>query len=231
MALAIVNGLMFGRFMLGAGYYLVSDQQPILTFAPHIGALGLMFDRTFGLIPRAPVFLVCALGALVLWRRGPSPLLVALGLGWIASFIYIASLAFWWADGGPPSRYLVAGFPLLAVLLAACLERLDSARVSAWRAVAAGLAAFSLFIAYVYAVLPQIAYDIAIDIRLSERDGQLFEFVGRLVRPSPADAFPSVVRGSPLDLAFGAAWLAVLVVCLLRGWGARGRAPLRREGT
>jgi hypothetical protein len=217
MALAIVNGLMFGRFMLGAGYYLVSDQQPILTFAPHIGALGLMFDRTFGLIPRAPVFLVCALGALVLWGRGP--------------FIYIASLAFWWADGGPPSRYLVAGFPLLAVLLAACLERLDSARVSAWRAVAAGLAAFSLFIAYVYAVLPQIAYDIAIDIRLSERDGQLFEFVGRLVRPSPADAFPSVVRGSPLDLAFGAAWLAVLVVFLLMARGAGGRAPLRREGT
>ncbi|HKY52646.1 MAG TPA: hypothetical protein VJP45_15420, partial [Candidatus Limnocylindria bacterium] len=228
-ALVIVNGLLFGRFMLGAGYYLVSDQQPILTYAPQIGSLGLLFDCTFGLIPRAPIFLLGAAGALMLWRRGPSPVLATLLLGCAALFVYIASLAFWWADGGPPSRYLVAGLPLLAVLLAAGLERLAALR-PAWRAVAAGLAGFSLFIAYVYAVLPHIAYDLAPDIRLSERDGQLFEFVGRLVRPSPAEAFPSIVRGTPLDFVFGAAWLASLValVAWSRMDGARDRqGPVR----
>jgi hypothetical protein len=89
--------------------------------------------------------------------------------------------------------------------------------------VAAALAAFSVFIAYVYAVLPNIRYDIAVDIRLTERDGQLFEFVGKLVRPDPALAFPSIVRAAPLDFALGALWLALLVVLL--GVGGRAKRP------
>jgi hypothetical protein len=216
--------------MPGAAYYLVSDQQQVLTFTPQVGTLGLLFDRTFGLIPRAPIYLVAALGVITLWRRR-SALVVALLLGWLVAFTFIASIAYWWADGAPASRYILAGLPFLAVLLAAGLERLESLHALAWRAVAAGLAAFSLFIAYVFAVLPNIRYDLAVDIRLTERDGQLFEFVGRLVRPDPAAAFPSIVRGAPLDLALGAVWLALLVALLLIGRGARGRAPLRREGT
>jgi hypothetical protein len=141
--------------------------------------------------------------------------------------VYVASLAFWWADGGPPSRYLVAGLPFLAVLLAAGLERLESLPAAAWRAVTAGLAAFSVFIAYVYAVLPNIRYDIAVDIRLTERDGQLFEFVGKLIRPDPALAFPSIVRAAPLDFALGAVWLALLAALLIKGRGTRGRVPLQ----
>jgi hypothetical protein len=213
-ALSFVNWRLFGRFMPGAGYYLVSDQQPILTFAPHVGTLGLLFDRTFGLIPRAPIYLVAALGVVALWGRA-STSLVALFLGWLVAFVYVASLAFWWADGGPPSRYLVAGLPFLAVLLAAGLERLESLPAAAWRAVAAGLAAFSVFIAYVYAVLPNIRYDIAVDIRLTERDGQLLEFVGRLLRPDPALAFPSIVRAAPLDFALGVLWLALVLAAIL----------------
>jgi hypothetical protein len=228
--LSTVNWLLFGRFMPGAGYYLVSDQQPILTFAPHVGTLGLLFDRTFGLIPRAPVYLVAAIGVVVLWRQA-TPMLAALFLGWLAAFVYVASLAFWWADGGPPSRYLVAGLPLVIVLLAAGLERLESVRATVWRAVVAALAAVSVFIAYVYAVLPNIRYDIAVDIRLTERDGQLFEFVGKLVRPDPALAFPSIVRAAPLDLALGVIWLALLAALLIKGRGTRGRVPLQREGT
>jgi hypothetical protein len=228
--LSLVNLSLFGRFMPGAGYYLVSDQQPILTFAPHVGTLGLLFDRTFGLIPRAPVYLVAAIGVVVLWRQA-TPMLAALFLGWLAAFLYVASLAFWWADGGPPSRYLVAGLPFVIVLLAAGIERLESVRATVLRAVAAGLAAVSVFIAYVYAVLPNIRYDIAVDIRLTERDGQLFEFVGKLVRPDPALAFPSIVRAAPLDLALGVVWLTLVAALLIKGRGTRGRVPLQREGT
>ena len=229
-ALSFVNWQLFGKFMPGAAYYLVSDQQQVLTFAPQVGTLGLLFDRTFGLIPRAPIYLLAALGVVPLWRRGPSVLLVALLLGWLAAFVFIASIAYWWADGAPPSRYILAGLPFFAVLLAGGLERLESLRPVAWRALAAGLAAFSLFIAYVYAVLPNIAYDLVVDIRLTERDGQLFEFVGRLLRPDPAAAFPSIVRATPLDLALGATWLALVIALLLMGRGTRGRVPLRREG-
>src|SRR6185295_12509523 len=215
-----VNWQLFGKFMPGAAYYLVSDQQQVLTFAPQVGTLGLLFDRTFGLIPRAPVYLIAALGVVPLRTRGPSVLLVALLLGWLAAFIFIASIAYWWADGAPPSRYILAGLPFFAVLLAGGLERLESLRPVAWRVLAAGLAAFSLFIAYVYAVLPNIGYDLAVDIRLTERDGQLFEFVGRIVRPDPATAFPSIVRATPLDLALGVLWM-LLVLALI--FSARSR--------
>ena len=230
-ALSFVNWRLFGVFMPGAAYYLVSDQQQVLTFAPQVGTLGLLFDRTFGLIPRAPVYLLAALGVVPLWRRGSTALVVALFLGWLVAFTFIASIAYWWADGAPASRYILAGLPFFAVLLAAGFERLESLRPLLSRAVAAGLAAFSLFIAYVYAVLPNIRYDLAVDIRLTERDGQLFEFVGRLLRPDPAAVFPSIVRAAPLDLALGTLWLALLVALLVMGRGARGRAPLRREGT
>jgi hypothetical protein len=226
LALCSVNWLLFQRFMPGAGYYLVSSQQPILTFAPHIGTLGLFFDRTFGLIPRAPVYLVAALGAVALWRRA-TPMLAALFLGWLSAFMYVASLVFWYAEGGPPSRYLVAGLPFVVVLLSAGIERLEGVRAAGWRAIVAGLAAFSVIIAYVGAVLPNILYDLAADIRLTDRDGQLFEFVGKVVRPDPAAAFPSIVRAAPLDLALGVLWLALLAALLIKGRGTRGRVPLQ----
>ena len=43
--LAYLNYRMFGLFMPSAGYYLISDQQQVLAFAPQVGALGLFFDR------------------------------------------------------------------------------------------------------------------------------------------------------------------------------------------
>jgi hypothetical protein len=144
-------------------------------------------------------------------------MIAALFLGWLAAFAFIASIAYWWADGAPASRYILAGLPFFAVLLAAGIERLQMLRPLAWRAVGGTLAAISVFMAYVYAVMPNIWYDLAVDIRLSGRDGQLFEFIGRLVRPNPAAAFPSIVRGTPLDFALGAVWLALLIALLLTG--------------
>jgi len=223
-ALSFVNWRLFGLFMPGAAYYLVSDQQQVLTFAPQVGTLGLLLDRTFGLVPRAPIYLVAALGFVPLWRRR-SALLVALFLGWLVTFTFIASIAYWWADGAPASRYILAGLPFFAVLVAAGLERLESLHAVAWRALAAGVAAFSLFVAYVFAVLPNIRYDLAVDIRLTERDGQLFEFLGRLVRPEPAAAFPSIVRATSLDYVIGALWVLLVVALVI----APGSMPLRRN--
>ena len=233
-ALSFVNWRLFGLFMPGAAYYLVSDQQQVLTFAPQVGTLGLLFDRTFGLVPRAPIYLVAALGVVAVWRCGPRALVAALILGWLVAFTFIASIAYWWADGAPPSRYILAGLPFFAVLLAAGLERLASLRPLAWRAVVtwsgAGLAAFSVFIAYVFAVLPQMRYDLAVDIRLTARDGQLFEFVGRLARPDPAALFPSIVRASPVDLALGALWLAFVLALVVMGRGAISGASSHGRG-
>jgi hypothetical protein len=216
-------------------FILTSDLQPALTFAPQVGTLGLLFDRTFGLIPRAPIYLVAALGVIPLWRRGPSASFVTLFVGWVASFMFAASIGSWWAEGSPPSRYILIGLPFFVVLLAAGLEQLASLRAPAWRAVGAGLASFSLFIAYVFAVLPGLRYDVAADIRLTDRNGQLFEFVGRLARPDPAVAFPSIVRGTPLDFALGIAWLALVIALLRFGRDAphprNGRTRLHRQAS
>ncbi len=228
--LSYVDYRMFGVFIPSAGYYLIRDQQQVLAFTPQIGALGLLFDTVFGLVPRTPLFLLCALGAVPLFRRAWGAELAALALGWLAYFAYIANIAYWWADGSPPSRYLLAGIPFLVVLLAAGIARIGElargrglAEAAAW-----ALAAYSLFVAYVYAVLPNIRYDLAVDIRASGSEGGLFTFLGRVLRPDPAILFPSLVEARPRDLALAAAWLALVVV--LVGLGARRAAGRASSG-
>ena len=221
--LAYLDYRMFGLFLPNAGYYLIRDQQQVLAFTPHIGALGLLFDKVFGLIPRTPLFLICALGVVSLSRRARSAEFTALALGWIAYFVFVADIAYWWADGSPPSRYLLAGIPFLVVLLAAGGERITD--LGRWRPlaepVAWSLAAYSLFIAYVFAVLPNVRYDLALEVRSSGSDGQLFEFVGRVLRPDPAIFFPSLVHARASDLALGAAWLALVVALVVAGSRSR----------
>ncbi len=221
--LAYLDYRMFGLFLPNAGYYLIRDQQQVLAFTPQVGALGLLFDKVFGLIPRTPLFLIGAIGLVPLWRMSRGAEFAALALGWVAYFVFVADIAYWWADGSPPSRYLLAGIPFLVVLLAAGIEQIANlgrsrplAEAAAW-----GLAAYSLFIAYVFAVLPNVRYDLALEVRSSGSDGQLFEFVGRVLRPDPAIFFPSLVHARPSDLALGAAWLAVVVA--LGVLGARAR--------
>ena len=221
LALAFVDWRMFGVFIPNAGYYLIRDQQQVLAFTPQIGGLGLLFDRVFGLIPRTPLFLVCALGVVAVIRNARRAEVAALALGWLAYYLYVANIAYWWADGSPPSRYLVASLPFLVVLLAAGIERVFELGVVA-EAVSWVLGAYSLFVAYVYAVAPNIRYDLALDIKASGSEGALFEFLGRVIRPDPGVAFPSLVRASGTDLAVGALWLVVLLG--LVGLGATRRA-------
>ena len=223
--LSYVDYVLFGVFMPSAGYYLVSDQQQVLTFAPQLGALGLLFDRVFGLMPHAPLFLIAALGVVPLLRRARTSAVGALGLGWLAYFLFIASIAYWWADGAPPSRYLLAALPFLVVLLAVGIEELD--RLRRGRIVARGiawvLAAYSLFIAFVYSVLPSLGYELAADIKGTGSEGALFPYVGRVLRPDPGILFPSIVDARVSDLALGAVWVAVVLVCASIGWIASRR--------
>ncbi len=221
--LCYVNYRMFGFFIPGAGYYLISDQQQVLAFAPQIGALGLLFDQAFGLVPRTPLYLLCALGVVPLFRRAWGAELAALLFGWLAYFLYIADIAYWHADGSPPSRYLLGGLPFLVVLLAAGIERLGAIRTARAVAVAAAwaLGAYSLLVAFVYAVDPSIRYDLAVNVRATGSEGALFAFLGRILRPDPAVLFPSLIRAAPSDLALGFAWLALVVALVAFTWRRR----------
>src|SRR5258708_9469624 len=157
---------MFGLFMPSAGYYLIKDQQQVLGLAPPVGALGLFLDRAFGLIGGTPLYLLAFLGAYAVWRRARDQHrdeLVPLVLGWLLSFLYIADIAYWWADGSPSSRYLVATIPLLVVGVAGGIETVQ--RSGRWRpamSIAAwAAAAWSLYAVFSYAMGPTVGYALA----------------------------------------------------------------------
>ena len=222
LALSALNWLQFGLFMPAAGYFLIRDQQAVFGLAPQVGALGLLFDRVFGLVGRGPLYLLAFLGAANLVRRardGHGAELVPLALGWGLSFLYIADIAYWWADGSPQPRYLIATMPFLVAGVAAGIETIAS--MSRARAFAAGLAwaaaAWGTLVTFAYTVIPTVGYDLAVDIRESGSSGRLFDYIGRVVRPDPGVFFPSLVRIDGASVALSVAWLAVAAALVLAG--------------
>src|SRR5438477_11454446 len=168
--LCYLNWRLFGWFIPGAGYFLIRDQQEILNYAPQSGIPGLLFDRAFGLVPRAPIYLLAFVGIGALWRRRRiyGPALAALVLGWGFYFLYIADIVTWHADGGPPSRYLLAGLPFLVVAVAGGFETVF-ASVGRMRAALGAFAWvavwWSALIVFVYAALPDLRYEYMPQIR------------------------------------------------------------------
>src|SRR5258708_9404570 len=213
---------MFGLFMPSAGYYLIKDQQQVLALAPQVGALGLFFDRAFGLIGRTPLYLLAFLGAYAVWRRARDQHrdeLVPLVLGWLLSFLYIADIAYWWADGSPSSRYLVATVRLLVVAVAGGIEPL--AHAERWRSVmriaATTTLAWSLYAVFSYAMEPTLGYDLATEVQATGTAGRFWVYVGKVLRPDPGSAFPSLVLIGPWTVVLSIAWLALAAALVLIG--------------
>ncbi|HTJ59797.1 MAG TPA: hypothetical protein VL333_01250, partial [Candidatus Saccharimonadales bacterium] len=184
-------------FMPSAGYYLIRDQQTVLSSGPLVGLAGLLFDRTFGLVSHAPIYLLAFAGLVPLWRRarrGHGAEVVVLALSGVLLIGYISDIAYWWADGMPSSRYLVAPLPLLAVLLALGIEAL----VVAWRRVGwvivALLAIPSALVTGLYTVQPELGYDLAVDVQRSGYPGQLWQYLYDHWGVDPGLLFPSLVR-------------------------------------
>jgi hypothetical protein len=226
--LCYLNWRLFGWFIPGAGYFLIRDQQEILNYSPQSGVPGLLFDRAFGLVPRAAVYLLAFVGVGALWRRRRlyGPPLAALLLGWGLYFLYIADIVTWHADGGPPSRYLLAGLPFLVVAVAGGLETVLASvgrlRVPllafTWIAVW-----WSALIAFVYAVLPDLRYEYVPQIR----DGNavhLWLELGRILRPDIQTVLPSFYGHEVATTPLAIFWIAIAVVL-----GAVGFVMTRRR--
>ena len=111
------------------------------------GALGLLFDRQYGLLPYGPVYLLALYGLLALPRQ----------LGWVRSgpmltllisyFAFIASFSFWFGAFSPPSRMLVPVMPIFVAGLAVALHR--------WRGWRMTIAAIALALAD-WAIIAQL---------------------------------------------------------------------------
>jgi hypothetical protein len=96
--------------------------------SPVRAAAGLLLDRSFGLLPHAPVYLLALAGmaGLPLRRHWPHVLaglaVVLPALGW----------RMWWGGQCPAGRFLVPAVPLLGAALAARLSRGDRG-LGRWR--------------------------------------------------------------------------------------------------
>jgi hypothetical protein len=111
------------------------------------GALGLLFDRQYGLLPYGPVYILALYGLLALPRQ----------LGWVRSgpmltllvsyFAFIASFSFWFGAFSPPSRMLVPVMPIFVAGLATALHR--------WRGWRMTIAAIALALAD-WAIIAQL---------------------------------------------------------------------------
>src|SRR5207302_1610680 len=204
---------LFGWFIPGAGHFLIRDQQEILNYAPQSGIPGLLFDRAYGLVPRAAMYLLAFVGVGALWRRRRiyGPALAALVLGWGFYFLYIADIVTWHADGAPPSRYLLAGLPFLVVAVAGGFETVFApvGRVRAALSAFTWIAAWwSAFVVFVYAVLPDLRYEYMPQVR----DGNavhLWLELGRVLRPDIQTALPSFYGHEAATLPLALLWVTV----------------------
>ncbi len=237
LAISWVDCLMFpfgdgsGRcyFIPSAGYYLIRDQQTVLSAGPLAGAAGLLFDRAFGLISHAPIYLLAFAGIVPLfrrWRQGHGAELAALLIGGGLLIAYISDIAYWWADGMPASRYLVAPLPLLVVLVALGVEALSTAWRSLGWLVVAALAVPSAAVTALYTLQPVLGYDLAVDIQHGA-PAQLWFYVRDHWGADLGGLWPSLVSPADSTAALVGAWLGVgLVLALTGAWTSRRRADL-----
>jgi hypothetical protein len=106
---------------------------------------GMFFDQEFGLIPYAPIFILVAVGAVVLWRTRRALLLQ---LTWVIAF-YVLLLclpsvnAHGWTGGwSPAARFLTPVVPLLAILLCAGISSVPRAALVPLMALQIGISAY-----------------------------------------------------------------------------------------
>ena len=176
--------------------------------SPARALAGLVLDRTFGLLPWAPVFLVALAGLVTLARTGaPGRILLALA---IAALLPALPWRMWWGGQCPPARFLVPLVPVLAV--AAAL------RVAEGRG----------FLARCWPWLAAVGWALAL--RVVVDPGELL-LVSRADRPSRlwqmldgvGQVLPSFTPAG--DLRVASAWVIALVGLLaLDAWTAR-RGP------
>ena len=162
--------------------------------SPVRSLVGLFLDRSFGLLPHAPVFVLALAGLLALRHVRP-------GEGWPQALVAAAVLApvlpwrMWWGGQCPPARFLVPLVPFLAVALAA--RGTGPPRgLARWRA---ALLASSFGIV-VYAVVDPGRLLLVSRANLPSRlwaalggEGSLGRYLPSLVRPDAAETRVAVV--------------------------------------
>lgn len=87
------------------------------------GAPGLLFDQEYGLLAYAPVYILAATGAGILWREGGERRRRALELSLVFATLLgtVGAFRIWWGGSAPAGRPLVSGLLPLAIPIAAAV--------------------------------------------------------------------------------------------------------------
>jgi hypothetical protein len=196
--------------------------------APLRAAAGLLLDRSFGLLPYAPVFLLALAGVPALVGRISRPpasreraAALAHVLVIVAMLAPVLAWRMWWGGMCPPARFLVPLVPSLASLVALRLGR-EGEDAACER----GLARARFVLAALGAALAAIMIARPADLLLLNRRDRPTRVWAALAGHTPAgdvslgDYLPSLVLPSAGDAGLAAFWLAGLAWVLVLDWRA-----------
>ncbi len=164
--------------------------------------VGLLLDRSYGLLPIAPVFLLALAGVPDALRRRAAWPYWLVGLAVLAP---VLSWRMWWGGQGPPARFLVPLLPFLASALALRLSRPRNG-LARWLP---GLLAAGLALAAVAVVEPGAR----LLLNRGNRPTRLWAALSGEV--AVGDYLPSLTHPSERDARVALVWLAALVLLLV----------------
>jgi hypothetical protein len=180
--------------------------------SPLRAAVGLLIDRSFGLLPFAPVFLVALAGLARLARLAEGRAHLALFLALLGP---VVTWRMWWGGQCPPARFLVPAIGMLATALALQVTQSRRRGLARWTGVltAAGSALALVAIASPGALLL---------VSRGDRPTRLWAALSGSDRPIER-YLPSLVFGPPEELRVAAIWVGVIGVLLALDALARHR--------
>ena len=203
----------FGRWLPNGGYMAVAAQQPQFTWRFYWGFLGLMLDRSTGLLPVAPIYILGA-AAICIGIRRQFWTTVALVLPCVAYVGFMSFSRYWWAGLCSPGRYVLSGVVLLMPLAALVI---DSARA---KAAAWALWIFSMLPAFVQTAVPSTRYNVVPDISKSG----INQYLLARLDFGYTELFPSFIH-QPKDYILGLAWIATIIFGISALIRDHGKSP------
>ena len=162
---------------------------------------GLLLDRSFGLLPIAPVFLLALAGIPALVSRRAAWPHVLVGLAVLAPAL---SWRMWWGGQCPPARFLVPALPFLAAALAVRLAG-GPHGLARWRI---GLLAAG------YALAARAVVEPGARLLLNVRDRPTRLWAALSGEVPIGDYLPSLTHASERDARLALVWLVTVAALL-----------------
>lgn len=193
--------LIYGRPTPMAIYEGFSDH---VAAAPLRTLAGLFLDRTFGLLPHAPAYLLALAGVLA-WARWPWRATWPLAAAAAATLGPVLAWRMWWGGQCPPGRFLIPLLPVLALAAAARAE-----------AGAHGLMRWRWGLVGAGAALALWAIARPPDLLLLNRAGRPDRLWASLAGATPADRYlPSLANPEVVEPGVAMVWAALVVLLLV----------------